>query len=418
MPMIVDPASPGEPGRLRKALLAWYRSHQRPLPWRERPSLYGTWISEIMLQQTVVAVVVPFWERFMARLPDVAALAAATEEEVLTLWSGLGYYRRARLLHRAAREVATERNGVLPRSRQAWLTLPGVGRYTAGAVASIGLGERVPAVDANARRVVSRWLFDDPNLAARCGIARLETLAADLVDPDRPGDWNQAVMELGATRCQARQIDCSDCPVAFACRAGRAGTALQIPPHRAAPPVVTVVTSCLIWQEDDCVVLLPPGSAPAVRATGLGRPLRTDFSGLHPGLWSLPGAPWYRKCGDVVHRERWPRAFLRTWQRWLLPQGGWDDALVLAGVVRHAITHHRLAIQVVRVAGVLGRGDKSLPPGARLVGAEQLDMLPMSNLARKCLAITGAADRHLRNEEQDGLTFLLPRTKISRGGKV
>ena len=388
--MNVDPAARCEPGPLRRALLAWYRSHQRPLPWRERPSLYGIWISEIMLQQTVVAVVVPFWERFLARWPDVITLAAASEEEVLALWSGLGYYRRARRLHRAAREIATQRGGVLPRSREAWLTLPGVGRYTAGAIASIGLGERVAAVDANARRVVSRWLFADPDLAGSCSAARLETLATDLVDPARPGDWNQAVMDLGATRCRARQIDCSGCPVALSCRAGRAGTALQIPPHRAAPPVVTVATSSLVWQEGNCVVLLAPGSAPPVRAAGLGRPLRTDFSGLHPGLWSLPGAPWYRERGGAVRRAL---AFRRAWQRWLRLRGRLGEALVLTGVVRHAITHHRLAIQVVRVAGILGCGDLNLPPGARLVGTEQLGTLPMSSLTRKCLAVTGAAGR-------------------------
>ena len=140
-------------------------------------------------------------------------------------------------------------------------------------------------------------------------------------------------------------------------------------------------------------MLLAPGSAPPVRATGLGRPLRTDFSGLHPGLWSLPGAPWYRERTGAARRERRALAFRRAWHRWLRLRGRLDDALVLAGVVRHTITHHRLAIQVVRVAGVLGCGDVNLPPGARLVGAEQLGTLPMSNLTRKCLAVTGAADR-------------------------
>ena len=154
---------------MRRDLLAWYDAEARRLPWRERPSLYGTWISEIMLQQTTVATVIPYWERFMARLPDVGALAAADESEVLTLWSGLGYYRRARSLHQAARQIAADHAGRLPTDAVGWRALPGVGDYTAGAVASIGAGERVPAVDANARRVLTRWLCDSEAAAAELG---------------------------------------------------------------------------------------------------------------------------------------------------------------------------------------------------------------------------------------------------------
>ena len=143
---------------LQRDLLRWYDNMRRPLPWREQPDLFGTWISEIMLQQTTVKAVIPYWHRFLARFPDVAALATASEEEILREWSGLGYYRRARLLHRAARLVMKERDGQLPRSRDEWLQLPGVGAYTAGAIASIALGEKVPAVDANVRRSVARAL--------------------------------------------------------------------------------------------------------------------------------------------------------------------------------------------------------------------------------------------------------------------
>ncbi len=147
--------------RLRRSVLAWYDARRRDLPWRRDPTLYGIWISEMMLQQTTVAAVVPYWQRFVARFPDVAVLAAATEPEVLEHWSGLGYYRRAQHLHAAARAVVANHGGRLPLSVEGWRALPGVGPYAAGAIASIGLGLPVPAVDANVRRVITRWVAAD-----------------------------------------------------------------------------------------------------------------------------------------------------------------------------------------------------------------------------------------------------------------
>lgn len=377
----------GDPYRLRASLLDWYHSEGRPLPWRTQPSLYGTWISEIMLQQTAVLTVVPFWERFMARWPDVTRLATASEVEVLTLWSGLGYYRRARSLHRAARQIVTQRGGALPTSFREWLALPGIGRYSAGAIASIGLGERVCAVDANARRVLSRWLFADPQAAAGCSAARLEAIAGELVDPLQPGDWNQAVMELGATRCQARRVACSGCPAAPYCRAQAAGTAEQIPPPRSGPEPIAVVASYLVWRDGDSVALVPPGADPSVRATGLGRPLRHDFSTLHPGLWNLPGTPWYRRRRVAAGPAPEPALFLRAWRRWLPSGSGPEDEPRLVRSVTHAITHHRLKVQVVAAGGPTADVGCGLPPGMRRVRAAELDALPLSNLARKCLAV-------------------------------
>ena len=228
------------PGAYRSRLLDWFDDHQRELPWRQNRSLYGTWISEVMLQQTTVAVVVPYWEKFLTAFPDVAALAAATEEDVLSHWSGLGYYRRAHQLHAAARMVVADLGGALPRDREGWRALPGIGPYASGAIASIGLGERVPAIDANSRRVLSRWLVSDPAAAVKLQPAHLELTGGTLVDEARPGDWNEALMELGALVCRAADPRCQVCPIGGLCRAGVAGTAGRIPSPKSQAPVKRV----------------------------------------------------------------------------------------------------------------------------------------------------------------------------------
>jgi A/G-specific adenine glycosylase len=201
-------------GGLRAALLAWYERSRRDLPWRRTRDPYAIWVSEIMLQQTRVAVVVERYREFMRRFPTVLALAGAPEQEVLALWSGLGYYRRARMLHKAAQVVAAGAQGI-PETSAGLLALPGVGAYTAAAVASIAFGERVAAVDGNVERVLCRlrgW-------HAKGGHARnLEKLAARLVDEHRPGDFNQAMMELGATVCLPRNPQCLLCPIAECCK--------------------------------------------------------------------------------------------------------------------------------------------------------------------------------------------------------
>ena len=196
---------------IRAALLAWYAAHKRALPWRTTSDPYRIWVSEIMLQQTRVAAVLDHYRRFLAAFPTVDALAAATEAEVLALWSGLGYYRRARMLHLAAQVVVRKFAGAMPRTAAALRALPGVGAYTAAAVASIAFGEPVAAVDGNVERVLARvagWSAAEPGFATRA-----RTFADALVDAERPGDFNQAMMELGATLCLPRAPLCLECPV-------------------------------------------------------------------------------------------------------------------------------------------------------------------------------------------------------------
>ncbi len=208
--------SPDEVVDFRSALLAWYRVHRRDLPWRRTRDPYRIWISEIMLQQTRVAAVLEHYARFTARFPSVEALAEAEEAEVLAQWSGLGYYRRARMMHRAAKVLLSEHGGRFPETAERLLHLPGIGAYTAAAVASIAFGEAVAVVDGNVERVLTRVAGLDaeaPVPTAR----RVRELAGSLVDPESPSDFNQAMMELGATICLPRAPLCLQCPVRHLC---------------------------------------------------------------------------------------------------------------------------------------------------------------------------------------------------------
>jgi A/G-specific adenine glycosylase len=200
----------------RQKLLHWFDKNARNLPWRQTSDPYAIWVSETMLQQTRVAVVLEYYTRFLVRFPTLASLAGASEAEVLAQWSGLGYYRRARALHEAARAVMTECGGEVPRTAAALARLPGVGVYTAAAVASIAFGEAVPAIDGNVERVLTRYFGHEPVPgAARSG--QLRRAAEELVDPKRPGDFNEAMMELGATVCLPRGPLCLQCPVREGC---------------------------------------------------------------------------------------------------------------------------------------------------------------------------------------------------------
>ncbi len=215
--------------RLHPPLLAWYDRERRDMPWRRTTDPYRVWVSEIMLQQTTVAAVTPKFERFVARFPDLAALAAAPLDDVLAAWSGLGYYRRARNLHRAAGVVVDELDGALPDEVAGLAALPGIGRYTAGAIASIAFGRAVPLIDANVARVLCR-LFEVRGDPRSGPVERdLWARAGELVPAERPGDWNQALMELGARVCTPEEPGCDACPLAEACAARDAGVERELP---------------------------------------------------------------------------------------------------------------------------------------------------------------------------------------------
>ena len=216
---------------IHSALLAWYDINRRDLPWRAKPGEvsdpYRVWLSEIMLQQTTVPAVAPYYSAFLARWPDVAQLAAASQDEVLGAWAGLGYYSRARNLHRAAQTIVEDHNGAFPASVEALRKLPGVGAYTAAAVGAIGFGIRACAMDANAERVIARlFAIDEPLPKAR---AKLAALAAPLVPQQRAGDFAQALMDLGSLICVPKRPLCGACPLAADCRGRRLGIASELP---------------------------------------------------------------------------------------------------------------------------------------------------------------------------------------------
>lgn len=280
--------------RYAQDLLAWFDRHRRDLPWRRSRDPYGIWLSEVMLQQTRVEVVIPYYERFLARFPTVEALAAAGTEEVLTLWSGLGYYRRARQLHAAAQKVAAA--GGFPRTVQGWLELPGIGPYTAAAVASMAFGEAAPVLDGNVERVLSRWLAlgEDPKSSG--ARRQLLSTAASLLDPERPGDSNQALMELGATLCTPRNPKCLLCPIASGCLAAARGEQEAYPVARAKRQgekqrlVVAVAERnggvLLFRRPDDSELLAGTWELPWVRAEEGNAP-EADLASRYGGVWRL-----------------------------------------------------------------------------------------------------------------------------------
>ena len=222
---------------VRATLLRWYRRRRRDLPWRRTRDPYAIWVSEIMLQQTRVETVIPFYERFLERFPTVEALARAPESRVLAAWSGLGYYRRARNLHAAARAIVRDHRGHVPRTIEDLTTLPGIGGYTAAAIASIAHGVPAAAVDGNVIRVIARWEGYEGRRDDAALRRRVTTIAEKLAPGPAPGDWTQALMELGATTCLPREPRCDACPVAAACAAHRSGRPDRFPdPAQAAKP--------------------------------------------------------------------------------------------------------------------------------------------------------------------------------------
>ena len=268
--------------KIAKPLLKWFRARARSLPWRDDPRPYFVWVSEIMLQQTRVAAVLPYFSRFIAALPDVGALAAADDDALMKLWEGLGYYSRARNLKKAAALIMEKHGGVIPRDYHELLALPGVGRYTAGAIASIAYGLRVPAVDGNVLRVVSRLAASREDILRDATKRAVEDALAEIM-PKEAGLFNQAMMELGALVCLPRAAHCGECPLASLCRAHAEGLENELP-VRAAKKERRI--------EARTVLLLERGGKYAVAK----RPNR----GLLAGLWEFPNLPGEKKRAEIL----------------------------------------------------------------------------------------------------------------------
>ncbi|MBO4852226.1 MAG: A/G-specific adenine glycosylase [Schwartzia sp.] len=268
--------------KIARPLLRWFRARARSLPWRDDPRPYYVWVSEIMLQQTRVAAVMPYFTRFIAALPDVASLAAADDDALMKLWEGLGYYSRARNLKKAANLIMEEHGGVVPKDFDALLKLPGVGRYTAGAISSIAYGLRTPAVDGNVLRVVARLT------ASREDILRDKTKRAvedDLaaVMPKEAGQFNQAMMELGALVCLPRAARCDECPLAALCRAHAAGLEAELPVKSPKKERRVEARTVLLIEQDGRFAIAK-------------RPRR----GLLAGLWEFPNFAGEKNRAEVL----------------------------------------------------------------------------------------------------------------------
>jgi len=302
---------------LAKRLLAWYREHGRHLPWRGSREPYAVWVSEVMLQQTRVEVVTPYFASWMQRFPDLSSLAAAFEQDVLRVWEGMGYYSRARNLYRASKIVMSEYKGELPRDVKTLRRLPGIGAYIAGAIASIAYGMDEPALDGNIRRVFAR-LFDVQKAVNTPEAEHiLRSCAAEHLPPGRAGDFNQAMMDLGATICTPRNPDCRLCPINDLCRAYILGIQAERPVVKPKPavPHYTVV-------------------AAAIRRDGRVLLARRPSKGLLGGLWEFPG-------GRVEAGEDLTSAIKREIREEL---GIGIHVGEHFGVYQHAYTHFRFTL--------------------------------------------------------------------------
>ena len=283
-----------ELARFRHSLFVWFRREKRDLPWRRTKDPYRIWISEIMLQQTRVATVIPYYERFLRRFPTVQALARVRIETVLQCWAGLGYYSRARNMHAAAKQVVAQCRGEFPRTFEESFTLPGIGRYTASAILSIAFGEPLAALDGNVARVLARLGAVHGDLRAPQRWRKLERAASVMVSPSNAGDWNQAMMELGATVCTPRSPHCDACPVADACRARALGIADDLPAKRIkrAAKNVTLVAAVLLDPQGRTILVRPTKGVAAFEAAAL-------FS----RLWQFPALVSSGKPQVEVMRE-------------------------------------------------------------------------------------------------------------------
>jgi A/G-specific adenine glycosylase len=372
------PWTEGEIHRIRSRLLRFFDERKRTLPWRESAAPWGVLVSEVMSQQTRVETVVPYYRRWMERFPEPADLAEARQEEVLALWEGLGYYSRARNLHRTAKELAERYDGRVPEDPEALRSLPGVGPYTAGAVASIAFGVPVPAVDGNVRRVLAR-LLDEP----RPTPSALEGWAATLVDPDRPGEFNQALMELGSLVCRPRSPRCDRCPVAGYCASRAAGTVLErpAPRRRGAVPHRQMGVVVPIRREE--------GGGGAVWRFLLRR---RPEAGLLGGMWEFPARPFDPTEGETPGAAA--AGLLGSLGLHGAPGEGPDEgpACRPLAAVDHAFSHFRVTYHpFLHVAPAPGHDPAPEPAGkgggARWVTAEELGSLPLPVAQRRILRL-------------------------------
>jgi A/G-specific adenine glycosylase len=358
--------NPRDIGTLRRRLIAWYKTNRRRLPWRRTRDPYRIWVSEVMLQQTQVSTVIPYYRRFLQRFPDVASLAEAELEEVLKLWEGLGYYARARNLYRAAGIVAGSGGGRVPRDIEAFRRLPGVGDYIGAAVQSIAFDRPLAVVDGNVKRVLSRLFAMEEPVNSSAAARAFREAAAALLDPRRPGTFNQAMMELGALVCSPRSPACDRCPVSHFCaarRSGRQGSYPRRNPGRALPTVAIAVG--VVYKNGRVLITQRPAE------------------GLLGGLWEFPGGK--------LQQDESPQA---ACERELMEEVGLRvEVERRLARVRHAYSHFRIVMDVFVCRFRAGRVRRSGPAAHRWVKPAVLGRYPFPKANHKFMGLLTAEPR-------------------------
>ncbi len=351
---------------LRRALLRWYRATARDLPWRRTRAPYHIWLSEIMLQQTRVETVLPYYARFLAAFPTVAELAAAPLDRVLKLWEGLGYYARGRNLHAAAQHVMSACDGRWPRTAAEWSALPGIGRYTAAAIASIAAGEPVATVDGNITRVLARLFRVESDVTAKPTRDLIWQHAETLLDRHSPGDFNQALMDLGARICTPRTPECAACPLAQGCAARAAGRSAALPRHKRRTPPLQIHAAAAIVCADARYLLVQ-------------RPAH----GLLAGLWGWPTIALSDGTSAAPRLRAHLRALIGRTVRLTAP----------VATLEHVFTHRHLHLTIFAATLKTRQIPALSHPAARWLTRAQLSAVALATVDRKALAAVVARRR-------------------------
>lgn len=356
--------------QIQERLLAWARIHRRDLPWRGERDPYRIWVSEVMLQQTQAETVIPYYHRFLSRFPTLRSLAETDLDEVLKVWEGLGYYARARNLHRAAQWIVENHGGQLPADRDALLALPGIGPYTVGAILSLAFGQDAAVLDGNVRRVLSRLFAvgGDPRSAAIR--RRLWTLAEALLPPGQAGPFNEALMDLGATICTAREPHCVECPLSEVCQGYQGGDAEGYPSRMQRRPLPHhEIAAGVIWRDNQVLIS------------------KRHTDDLLGGLWELPGGE--RESGETLEE-----CLLREVREELGIEIAVGDFLM---TVRHSYTHFRVTLHVFHCQYVSGEPRALGCADWRWVRLEELDNFAFPAADRRILT---ALQGHGRGKEE------------------
>lgn len=351
--------TPARRTRFRARLLKWFARDARPLPWRQSRDAYAIWVSEVMLQQTQVATVIPFFERFLKAFPTVSQLAQAQEQEVLRLWEGLGFYHRARNLHRAARILMSEHQGEWPQDRDLAARLPGLGRYSVNAILSQAFDQRLPVLEANTRRVLCRLSGERADLGQKAVEERLWNRAGELLPRRGAGDFNQALMELGALLCTPEKPACERCPVQSFCQA-RALNLQEAIPFRRPPPTITQVRElALVLRAEDRFFLVQ-------------RPAQ----GRWANLWEFPHLEWNE-----------PDLLEAAGNRLLEQLGFQADLAGELAILRHTVTRFRVALHAYLAIHRGGSFRPGLYVDGRWVLPAELGQYPLSSPQRRLAGI-------------------------------